>query len=49
MYTDGKNLDKSRRRAETVLASIGDGVLVTDPKGEIEYLNPVAEQLNGLE
>ncbi len=47
MYTDGKNLDKSRRRAETVLASIGDGVLVTDPKGEIEYLNPVAEHLTG--
>ncbi len=47
MYADGKSLDKSRRRAETVLASIGDGVLVTDPKGEIEYLNPVAEQLTG--
>ncbi|MEE9423615.1 MAG: EAL domain-containing protein [Methylococcales bacterium] len=47
MYLDGKHLDKSRRRAETVLASIGDGVLVTDPKGKIEYLNPVAEQLTG--
>jgi diguanylate cyclase (GGDEF)-like protein/PAS domain S-box-containing protein len=47
MYTDGKNLDTSRRRAETVLASIGDGVLVTDPKGKIEYLNPIAEQLTG--
>jgi diguanylate cyclase (GGDEF)-like protein/PAS domain S-box-containing protein len=47
MYADGKNLDQSRRRAEIVLASIGDGVLVTDPDGEIEYLNPVAEQLTG--
>ena len=47
MQLDGKNLDKSQRRAETVLASIGDAVLVTDPKGEIEYLNPIAEQLTG--
>ena len=47
MYADGRSLDKSKRRAETVLASIGEGVLVTDPKGEIEYLNPIAEQLTG--
>ena len=47
MHSDGIDRDKSRRRAETVLASIGDGVLVTDPKGKIEYLNPVAELLTG--
>ncbi|MEE9411982.1 MAG: EAL domain-containing protein [Methylococcales bacterium] len=47
MHLDGIDRDKSRRRAETVLASIGDGVLVTDPKGKIEYLNSVAEELTG--
>ena len=29
------------------LASIGDGVVRTDPEGAIDYLNPVAERLTG--
>ena len=47
IYADGQKLSKSRQRAEMVLASITDGVLVTDSKGSIEYLNPVAESLTG--
>ncbi|WP_126453853.1 PAS domain S-box protein [Sulfuriflexus mobilis] len=33
--------------AETTLASIGDGVITTDEKGNLTYLNPVAEALTG--
>ncbi|MBV9724185.1 MAG: PAS domain S-box protein, partial [Gammaproteobacteria bacterium] len=32
---------------EAALASIGDAVIVTDEKGQIAFLNPVAEQLSG--
>ena len=31
----------------TTLASIGDGVIRTDEKGQVTYLNPVAEELVG--
>lgn len=34
-------------RYETILYSIGDGVIVTDERGIIEELNPVAENLTG--
>src|SRR3954469_9697457 len=33
--------------AQVTLASIGDGVLATDEKGCVKYLNPVAEKLTG--
>ena len=36
-----------RDRLRLTLLSIGDGVLVTDANGQIELLNPVAEQLTG--
>jgi len=35
----------AKERAEVTLHSIGDAVITTDAAGNIEYLNPVAEQL----
>lgn len=40
-------LELERERALVTLASIGDGVIRTDPEGRIDYLNPVAEHLTG--
>ena len=40
-------LELERERAQVTLASIGDGVIRTDPEGRIDYLNPVAEHLTG--
>ncbi len=41
------SLAESRERLLTTLRSIGDGVIVTDPRGRIERLNPFAERLTG--
>lgn len=37
-----------KERIEVTLQSIGDGVVTTDDRGCITYMNPVAEQLVGL-
>jgi len=42
-----KSLYLEKQKAEITLHSIGDGVLTTNEKGRIEYLNPVAEQITG--
>jgi PAS domain S-box-containing protein len=34
-----------RERLRTTLTSIGDGVMVTDPRGRVTMMNPVAESL----
>jgi diguanylate cyclase (GGDEF)-like protein/PAS domain S-box-containing protein len=40
-------LYREKERAQVTLASIGDGVVRTDPQGKVDYLNPVAERLTG--
>jgi diguanylate cyclase (GGDEF)-like protein/PAS domain S-box-containing protein len=40
-------LAAEKERIEVTLHSIGDGVVTTDERGRITYLNPVAEQLVG--
>jgi PAS domain S-box-containing protein len=46
---EGARLDtlmEVRRRA--ALDSVGDGVILTDAQGRIDFLNPVAARLTGL-
>jgi diguanylate cyclase (GGDEF)-like protein/PAS domain S-box-containing protein len=40
-------LYREKERAEVTLHSIGDGVVTTDGKGLVDYMNPVAEDLTG--
>lgn len=42
-----EELFKEKERAQVTLESIGDGVVTTDVSGDIEYINPVAEQISG--
>ncbi len=42
-----ESLFHEKERLQITLASIGDGVVITDAQAVIEYLNPVAEQLCG--
>ena len=40
-------IQAERERLRVTLASIGDGVISTDVKGHVTFLNPVAERLTG--
>ncbi|ERT03928.1 diguanylate cyclase domain protein [Lyngbya aestuarii BL J] len=40
-------LIQEKELAQITLESIGDGVITTDERGKIDYLNPIAEQLTG--
>jgi diguanylate cyclase (GGDEF)-like protein/PAS domain S-box-containing protein len=40
-------LFREKESAQITLQSIGDGVITTDAKGNVEYVNPVAEGLTG--
>ncbi|MEO8464081.1 MAG: EAL domain-containing protein [Gammaproteobacteria bacterium] len=42
-------LFNEKERAQVTLQSIGDAVVTTDAQGNVDYLNPVAEQLTGWE
>ncbi len=38
---------EEKERAQVTLQSIGDGVVTTDAKGNVDYINPVAAELTG--
>ena len=40
-------LFREKESAQITLQSIGDGVITTDALGQVEYLNPIAENLTG--
>ena len=40
-------LFREKESAQITLRSIGDGVITTDGKGNVEYINPIAEDLTG--
>ena len=40
-------LYQEKETAQNVLQSIGDGVITTSPKGNVQYINPSAEKLTG--
>ena len=42
-----ETLFEEKERAQVTLNSIGDGVLTTDPIGNVTYLNRVAEEMTG--
>jgi diguanylate cyclase (GGDEF)-like protein/PAS domain S-box-containing protein len=38
---------EEKERAQVTLQSIGDGVITTDAEGQVDYINPVAQDLTG--
>ena len=40
-------LSREKERAEVTLQSIAEAVITTDVKGQVQYLNPVAERMTG--
>ncbi|WP_437204346.1 PAS domain S-box protein [Planctomicrobium sp. SH664] len=43
----GRQLNEEHERFQTTLASVGDGVIVTDTQGRVRFMNTVAENLCG--
>ncbi|GAB3675242.1 EAL domain-containing protein [Salinisphaera aquimarina] len=41
-------LNQEKERAQVTLSSIGDGVITTNARGDVDYLNPRAEQMLGI-
>lgn len=46
-YTTERKLKQSKQWLTTVLKSIGDGVITSDEKAAVNFINPVAEILTG--
>lgn len=46
---DRKSIDNERRRLEGILRSVGDGVYGVDSSGKIQFMNPAARQMLGLD
>ena len=44
-----ERLYAEKERAQATLQAIRDGVIVTDPRGFIEFLNPTAERITGCD
>lgn len=42
-----KRAEEGENRLHTTLESMGDGVIVTDGAGNVDYMNPVASELTG--
>ena len=40
---------EEKERAQVTLQSIGDGVITTDADGNVDYINPVAQDLTGCD
>ena len=47
MRRQADQADQQRQRFRVTLASIGDGVIVTDGQERVTFMNPVAQQLTG--
>lgn len=44
-----RKVENERRRLEGILSSVGDGVYGVDPQGRIQFINPAARTLLGLD
>ena len=47
IYVEGLTINKDLEAIRLTLDSIGDGVIVTDSLGTVQYLNPAATVLTG--
>lgn len=46
---DRKSIDAERRRLQSILSSVGDGVYGVDSRGIIQFVNPAALEMLGFE
>lgn len=46
-HSADRKLRESERRYEATLSSIGDGVIATDERGRVTFINPAAEVMTG--
>ncbi|UXI66715.1 two-component system response regulator [Tahibacter amnicola] len=46
---DRQSVDAERRRLQSILSSVGDGVYGVDPRGNIQFVNPAALDILGFD